>query len=101
MSDLWRPELRLRTRAGRCRLTLVNVVSGEGASLQEAANDLVARLFDLAASLRSSGFRFSAGTGRPDPRVLTFLWEAGELLRQGGDLRQWVFGPAGAPPESR
>lgn len=82
-------------------MTLADVTSGEGASLQEAANDLLTRLFDLAVCLRSTGFRFSAEAGRPDPRVLTFLWEAGELLVRGGDLRQWVFGPAETRPESR
>ncbi|MGH3681046.1 MAG: hypothetical protein ACRDT2_12490 [Natronosporangium sp.] len=59
--------------------------------MPESGNDLLARLFDLAIGLRRGGCRFTSETGRPDPRVLAFRWEIGELAASGGDLRQRVF----------
>lgn len=92
MSSGWTPELRLRSEAGRCYLSLVGVTDGSGATLQEAGNDLMARLFDLALGLRRHGLRFTSGAGRPDPLVLSFLWEIGELATAGEDIRRRVLG---------
>jgi hypothetical protein len=92
MTEAWTPELRLQARADGCRLSLVGVTYGNGASLQDAGNDLLVRLFDLAVAVRAGGLRLSAETGHPDHRVLDFLWEVGELAARGGDLRQRVFG---------
>lgn len=88
----WTPELRLDTRAGRCRLTLVGITYGAGASLQEAANDLLVRLHDLAVGLRRGRYRPIAEAGAADPRVVEFLWEIGELTVRGADIRSRVFG---------
>lgn len=92
MSSGWTPELHLRSEAGRCRLSLAGVTHGSGSTLQEASNDLMARLFDLALGLRRHGLRFTSEAGRPDPRVLSFLWEIGELAAAGGDIRHRVLG---------
>lgn len=100
MDREWTPRLRLESVADRCRLSLDGVTQGTGATLQEAGNDLLARLFDLAIGLRRGGCRFTSETGRPDPRVLAFLWEIGELAASGGDLRQRVFGVPRPRPAS-
>jgi hypothetical protein len=91
MTEAWSPELRLETRADLCRLSLEGVTYGNGATLQEAGTDLLTRLFDLAMALRAGRLRPGV-TGGPDRRVLAYLWEIGELLARGGDLRQHVFG---------
>ena len=43
----FRPTLEVRQVAGRVRLLLGSVAYGEGATLQEAADDLVARVLVL------------------------------------------------------
>src|SRR4051812_25892523 len=40
MNEPWTPHLRLEEIGGRCRLTLQGVTCGEGATMQEAADDL-------------------------------------------------------------
>lgn len=92
MSETWTPQLRLESRPDRCRLSLDGVTYGNGATLQEASNDLLARLFDVAMGVRRGGVRLTSETGRPDPRVVGFLWEIGELAARGGDIRARVFG---------
>jgi hypothetical protein len=55
MDQSWTPPLHLNEVGGRCRLSLVGFTSGEGDTLQEAANDLVARLLNLVICVRTSG----------------------------------------------
>jgi hypothetical protein len=92
MDQPWTPPLRLQPRADGCRLALDGVTYGNGDTLQEAANDLLVRLYDLALGLRRGGYRVAAEAGRPDPRVADFLWEIGEMLTRGADIRARVFG---------
>jgi hypothetical protein len=89
----WAPELRLHETGTGCRLTLVGLTYGTGKTLQEAADDLVARLLTIVMGTRSSGLRTPGDLGPPDPRVLGLLWELGEIARRGGDIRDRVFGP--------
>ena len=91
MSAEWTPELRLHAHADRCRLHLVGVTYGNGATMQEASNDLLARLFDLGTATYDGRFRATSEFGAPDRRVLDFLWEIGELAARGGDIRGRVF----------
>jgi hypothetical protein len=91
MAETWTPELRLHATDDRCQLRLVGVTYGNGATMQEAANDLLARLFDLATSVRRGNFRTTSELGVPDLRVMDFLWEIGEIAARGGDIRQRVF----------
>ncbi|HEU0241952.1 MAG TPA: hypothetical protein VKB59_08475 [Micromonosporaceae bacterium] len=91
MTEAWTPELRLRTSADRCQLRLVGVTYGNGATMQEASNDMLARLFDLAMTVRDGRYRPMSELGAPDPRVLSFLYEIGEIAANGGDIRQRVF----------
>jgi hypothetical protein len=97
MGERWVPQLRVGETATGCRLTLVGVTYGNGDTLQDAADDLVARLLNLVIGMRTSGFHFASELGAPDRRVLEFLWELGELANRGGDIRERVFALAEMP----
>lgn len=92
MAGSWTPELRVHEAGSGCRLVLVGVTYGNGATMQDAADDLILRLLNLTMAMRSSGFRLPSEAGRPDPRVLELLWELGELATQGQDIRDRVLG---------
>jgi hypothetical protein len=55
MDQAWTPALELRQTGQRCRLSVGGRAHGDGATLQEAADDLVARLLITAMALRASG----------------------------------------------
>jgi hypothetical protein len=76
---------------GRVRLTLGELGSGDGDSLQEAADDLVRRLLVMAMAFRASGLGRLYAAIRPDTSVLSFLWELGEIAAGGGDIRDRIF----------
>jgi hypothetical protein len=90
----WNPSLRLDETGSGCRLSLVGVACGNGATLQDAADDLIGRLLGLLLAMRRSGLRIASELGPPDPRVLEFIWELGELAARGEDIRVRVFDPA-------
>jgi hypothetical protein len=56
MAEPWVPSLHLSEKADRCRLTLSGLAHGDGYTLQQAADDLIARLLDMALYLRSAGY---------------------------------------------
>jgi hypothetical protein len=85
----------LRETADRCRLSLGTWVTGEGETLQDAADDLIVRLLAMVMNLRSTGFRIGPGMDGPDFRWLGFLWELGDLCADGHDIRKRIFMPAG------
>ena len=88
----WTLELSIREAAGGCRLSLGGQVHGDGATLQEAADDLVRRLLALAMSFRSgAGLRISPEVPGIDPRWLEFLYELGSIAAGGGDIRARLF----------
>jgi hypothetical protein len=89
----WAPALHVRETGQGCRLTLAGLAYGNGATLQEAADDLVARLLTMVLCLRSSGFRPAPGV-RHDPGALAFLWELGEIAQRGEDIRDRLFSVA-------
>jgi hypothetical protein len=76
---------------GRVRLTLGELGSGDGETLQDAADDLVRRLLAMAMAFRTSGLGRLYSAFRPDPSVLSFLWELGEIAAAGGDIRERIF----------
>ena len=88
----WTPPLRLDERSDGCRLTLVGLTHGDGGTLQAAADDLVAKLLSLVMSWRNARLSFSSEVPPPDPRLLEFLWELGDLAGRGEDIRPRVFG---------
>ena len=73
------------------RLQFGDLARGEGASLQEAGDDLIRRLLELVMALRSSGFTAS-GEVRLDLETMDFLSPLGEFAAAGGDIRARVFG---------
>src|SRR6266540_5363673 len=91
MAGAWTPELRVHETGDGCRLTLLGVTYGNGCSLQEAADDLVARLLTMILCARSSGFRVPVALGPPDHQVMAFLWELGEIATRGEDIRARIF----------
>lgn len=92
----WTPSLVVHDTATGCRLKLEGVAHGDGATLQEAADDLVVKLLNLALCLRASGFA-TAPHLRLDPRLLHFVWELGDMAARGRDIRERLFGtPAAA-----
>jgi hypothetical protein len=95
MDELWLPALRLHESGGRCRLTLVGVTHGDGETLQAAADDLVVRVLHLVAAIRASGLRIPGELGPPDLRVVSFLYELGEMAARGEDIRDRLFGATG------
>ena len=76
---------------GRVRLCLGSLARGEGATLQDAADDLVQRLLTYAIAIRASGFRTSPELGPPDHTAMEFLYELGEIAAAGGDIRHRLF----------
>jgi hypothetical protein len=79
------------TEAGGCvRLSLGGFANGEGASLEEAADDLIRRIVQMAFALRRGGCTPSREV-HPDLEMLNFLHELGEIAAAGGDLRSRVF----------
>lgn len=85
------PELTIRERGGFVHLSLGCVASGEGVSLQEAADDLIRRLLTIVHAFRSSGFRVCPEFGS-DAETVRYLYELGEIAAAGGDIRARVFG---------
>ncbi len=99
MAEYWTPPLKLEETDGRCRLSLGGLAYGDGRTLQEAADDLLARLLHLAASFRASGFRQSPEGPQLSHASLDFIWEIGERAARGEDVRQRVFGSIDAPDD--
>ena len=77
------------------RLQLGAIARGEGASLQDAADDLIRRLLGQALAFRASGFRGSSEL-LPDLETLDYFHRLGEIAAAGGDIREHVFGSAAA-----
>ena len=97
MVEYWTPPLKLEEIEGRCRLSLGGLTYGNGRTLQDAADDLIARLLHLAASFRGSGFRLSPEGPQLNHASLDFIWEIGERAARGEDVRPRVFGSIDAP----
>jgi hypothetical protein len=88
------PLLRTRVTANGIRLELGGWSYGHGRTVQEAADDLVARLEHHARALRTTGFRFSSEAPSPDRAFLDFLWEIGDIVARGEDVRGRIFRPS-------
>jgi hypothetical protein len=92
MEDRWTPPLAVREHGGRCRLWLAGEAWGDGATLQQAADDLIARVLRHALALRSSGFTSTRDIAAHDQAWLEFLYDVSEIAARGGDVRGRVFG---------
>jgi hypothetical protein len=101
MAEHWSPPLRLTEVEGGCRLSVGGCAHGYGATLQEAADDLVRRLLELATCVRAGDAgRTSTDLPRVDVRMLSFLHEVGVIAEAGGDVRRRVFDPAPGSPQT-
>ena len=90
----WQPELRLSENGGRCRLVLGGMLHGDGDSLQDAADALVARVSHVALGIRSGRGVISTTEVFPPTRdFLAFLDRVGDAAAHGHDVRQLVLGP--------
>jgi hypothetical protein len=89
--DSWAPVLTLRERDGRCRLALSGLTHGEGRTLQEAADELVARVLVVAVAVSRGGFPFSTELRPPDRDVMAFLHDVAGLAGEQDELRRYVL----------
>jgi hypothetical protein len=94
--DPWVPELTLSERHGCCRLALTGLTHGDGRTLQEAADDLVARVVSMAVAIRSGGLAFSSAIPPPDLRVIGFLHEVAGQAGDADGIRRRIL--LGLPP---
>jgi hypothetical protein len=91
--DRFHPSIRIAEIGGRVRLGLQGFGDVEGATLQEAADRLVAHLLDVAMALRAGGVGPLSSECCADPAILDFIWTVGEYAQAGGDPRDLLFGP--------
>lgn len=82
----------MRETGGRVRLGLEGFGDVEGATLQEAADELVAYLLGVAMVVRADGVGPLCSECALDVAHLEFLWRLGERVRAGGDPRELLFG---------
>lgn len=75
MPERWTPSLHVHEQVGRCRLVLAGVAHGDGPTLQEAADDLVARLLNVVLYVRATGPAYAPDLGPLDSKTVEFLWE--------------------------
>jgi hypothetical protein len=90
MGNPWTPALVIQDHGGRCRLRLGGDAWGDGATLQEAADDLVARVMRQAMALRTGRLTCPKEIGSPNLRWLDFLYEVSDIAVRGGDVRQRI-----------
>jgi hypothetical protein len=73
MGEPWIRALTVREDGHGCRLYLAGDAWGDGATLRDAADDLVARVMRLARALGNGGWTCAHELGAPDRRWLEFL----------------------------
>jgi len=77
---------------GRVRLSLEGFLSAEGPTLQEAADELVAKTLVTVMAFRSDGMSGLCAAGRPRTELVNYLWELSRIAAGGGDIRERLFG---------
>ena len=90
---MYTPELRIAEVGGRVRLGLKGFGDVEGATLQDAAEELVSYVLGVAQAFRTSGIGPFYTECAPDPRLMEFVRAFGEVAASGGDPRDLLFGP--------
>ena len=86
------PGLRIAEVDGRVRLGLEGFGDVEGATLQDAADELVSYLLGVAQAFRTSGIGPFYTECAPDPRLMEFVWAFGEQAESGADPYELLFG---------
>jgi hypothetical protein len=90
-ADRCHPSIRIAELDGRVRLGLQGLRDVEGATLQEAADALVAHLLYVAMVLRAGGVGPVSSECSADPAIIDFIWKLGEHAQAGGDPRELLF----------
>lgn len=85
------PALHISERDGRIRLGLEGLGHVEGETLQEAADELVARVVQVAMAIRASGVGPVYSECCADPELFDFVWRLGAHAAAGGDPRELLF----------
>jgi hypothetical protein len=93
------PLLRTHLTGSGIRLELGQWSYGNGRTLQEAADDLVARLTAQGRAIHAGRIRFGSELGVPDPAYLRFLWQLGELADRPETIREQIFGRPANPDD--
>jgi len=88
------PELQIQEVGGRVRLSLHGLGHGEGATLQEAGDELVRKMRAMALAFRTSGLGPVYPGCTPDLGAVDFIWRLGEVAAAGGDIRDLLLGPS-------
>jgi hypothetical protein len=88
----WIPTLSLAETESGCRLSLHDKIHGEGPTLQTAADQLVARVLDVALAVRKCSTYWSPQFAARDEEWMEFLYDLGAVAAQGGDARTCVLG---------
>jgi hypothetical protein len=91
------PQLSVYELGGRVRLVLHGLAHAEGASLQEAGDELVHRVLVIAMAFRASGIGPINSECPVDLALLDFVYEVGEIAAGGGDIRPRLFSGEHAP----
>jgi hypothetical protein len=79
------------------RLVFGGLAHGEGASLQEAADELVERMLVIAMAFRASGIGPVNSECPLDVGLLDFVYEVGEIAARGEDIRPRLFSSGQTP----
>jgi hypothetical protein len=95
--EAFTPLLCVRERGGGVRLELAGCCHADGPTLQEAGDELVVRMLEIAMAFRTGATGQVSSECRPDPALLRFIWEIGVIAASGGDIRDRLFG-ADTPP---
>lgn len=85
------PSLKVIESGGLVQLQLGGLARGSGASLQEAADDLIQSVLRLLPGIRWGGLTVCREL-QPDQDTLAFLAELDELAAAGRDIRPRLFG---------
>jgi hypothetical protein len=85
---------------GRVRLSLGEFGYADGATLQSCGRACAPPARDRD-GFRTSGFGRMYSECRPDPALLEFIWELGDIAARGGDIRERLFGGEGARRRAR
>ena len=89
--DSWLPVLSVRELPRGCRLSLAGIAHGDGATLQQAADHLIARVLDMAIALER-GVPCSPSIPPPPASVLGFLHEVRQRAARHEEVRGLILG---------
>jgi hypothetical protein len=89
------PTLSVVELDGRVRLGLSGFGHADGATLQDAADELVRQMLVIAMAVRAGDVLPRSTECMIDPAQLAFIWEVGLIAASGGDVHRRLFGPEG------